>query len=128
MKIIKKGDRRGAWKKQVICTGKGNDYDNAKKGNAPCGATLEITMRDIFMTSNTCYDLSTDYFYTIKCPCCGCLTDLPTNSLPSEVKEFASHRNEKTVDNDKLRFSNENNDVKSEKIDDDYDDEDEYLL
>lgn len=113
MKVIKNGDRRGIWRKEVVCTGKGNSLDNAKRGCVPCGAKLEIGARDIFVTYRE--ELWSDdriYYYTIKCPCCGTLTDLAERQLPEDVKNFALKREEKDVDKDELRFKDE--DVENE--------------
>ena len=111
MKVLKKGSKRGIWKKSVTCTGKGNAQDNAQKGIVACGAKLEIGARDIFRTESHSWPGETEYFYTIECPCCGALTDLNEKELPIEVKVFADKRSEKDVANDKDRFDDEESEM-----------------
>ena len=99
MKIITKNK---PWSMQVECTGKGNDFDNAKKGSLPCNTTLEVNGNDLFQTHSLCsFDNETTYYITFKCPCCGSLTDLTreqVESLPSSVYEYARTRTENDID------------------------------
>ena len=69
MKVIKKGRRQQGWAKEYVCTGKGN-------GGGGCGATLLVEEDDLFRTGHHCYDGSSDYFITFRCPECGVLTDI----------------------------------------------------
>ena len=79
MKVIKEG--RG-FILEVTCTGKGN-------GGGGCGAFLGIEQNDVYITTSSDYTGDVDYFYTIKCPCCGTQTDIPSHKLPSNVKDAA---------------------------------------
>lgn len=69
MKVLKKGREQQGWAKEFTCTGKGN-------GGGGCGATLLVEQRDVFQTSSSHYDGSTDYYNTFKCASCGVLTDI----------------------------------------------------
>lgn len=92
MKIIKRGDGHSPWQLMIVCDGKGNTSDNANKGLSPCYSTLQIEAQDIFTTNSYHYDGSSDMYYTIKCPCCGCLTDISEKKLPYSVQIYASKR------------------------------------
>ena len=87
MKVVKKSEKP-FWSKEVQCTGEGNQYNNGKKGKAPCGAILEVNANDIYITKSYSYDSSVDLYFTIKCPECGCETDIPAKDLPTEIKVF----------------------------------------
>ncbi len=76
MKVIKKGRPYAPWSKQFTCTGSGNN-------SVGCGAVLLVSEEDLYQTSSSSYDGSTDYYTTFCCPCCGAETDV---KLPSEVK------------------------------------------
>src|SRR5437764_762142 len=76
MKVLKPSDLNNTvWKKVVTCTGAGNNQNG-------CGALLEINLTDIFLTGGgpDMSGVGEDYDYTIKCPDCGALTDLPQNT------------------------------------------------
>ena len=87
MKIIKKNDKP-FWTMQLTCSGEGNEVDNGRNKCLPCGSTLEIDANDIFITSHRCIDNSIDYYYSVKCPCCNCVTDLPEGKLPVVVQHY----------------------------------------
>lgn len=95
MKVIKKGraDRIG-WKRELSCTGKGND----EKG---CGALLQVEFHDLYKTYRSYYDGETDTFITFMCPECGTQTDIgwtelgkmrwyhnQIGNMPPEMKEL----------------------------------------
>ena len=84
MKIIKKNDKP-LWTMQVQCTGAGNDSDNGRNKCLPCGSILEIDANDIYVTKHRYIDNSVDYYFSIKCPCCNCVTDIPEGKLPKSV-------------------------------------------
>jgi len=90
MKVIEKGTAKDRWSMEVKCDGKGNDSENAKARVSPCGSRLEFGLTDIFVTTSYCGmdNSSTDYF-TIKCPECGCLTDIPSEKIPAELESYA---------------------------------------
>ena len=99
MKVIKKSDKP-YWTTKVQCTGYGNAFDNGAKGKAPCGSTLEVSANDIYITSSTDYTGDKTYHFTIKCPECGCETDIPSNKLPSDIRSFLEgKKNYKQNDN-----------------------------
>ena len=98
MEIIEVGNKKNAWSMIIKCTGKGNEDDNAEKHKFPCGAKLKINADDIFMTHHYCFDGSVDDYYTIKCPCCGCLTDINKDRLPYDVQAYVEHNNNKNED------------------------------
>lgn len=82
MKVLKKGP---GWSLEQICTGKGN-------GGGGCGATLLVEKNDIYMTSRSFIDGSTDYYYTFRCPCCQVETDIEEKLVPSGVKKLAMEK------------------------------------
>ncbi len=93
MKIVKKNK---PWTIELECTGKGNDNINGANGFLPCNTTLEISGKDVFQTKS--FDMDGCYtYYTFKCPCCGCLTDIDKNLLPDSVKFYAERRTEQDV-------------------------------
>lgn len=69
MKVLKPGRPQKGWSTKSKCTGAGN-------GNGGCGAELLVEEDDLFQTSSSHYDGSTDYYVTFKCPSCGVLTDI----------------------------------------------------
>ena len=87
MKVVKKSDKP-FWSMEVQCTGLGNQCSNGRKGKAPCGSILEINANDIYITKSFSYDRSVDICFTIKCPECGCETDIPAKDLPTDIKSF----------------------------------------
>ena len=76
MKILEKKE---AWGIECICTGNGN-------GGGGCGSKLLVEENDIYVTSNSSYDGSTDYYYTFKCPVCNCETDINESDVPTRIK------------------------------------------
>lgn len=100
MKVVKKSDKP-FWSIEVQCTGAGNQYNNGKKGKAPCGSLLEVNADDIYITKHYSYG-EVDRFYTIKCPECGCETDIPSKNIPAEIRSFLDGK-EKSKTNDEGR-------------------------
>ena len=80
MKVIKKGREQKGWAQQFTCTGKGN------RGGG-CGAILLVEEDDMYFTSSSCYDGSTDYFNTFKCCDCGVETDVSDSKVSARVKD-----------------------------------------
>lgn len=76
MKVIKRGRSQRGWSKEFECTGKGN-------GGGGCGAKLLVSENDLYMTSSSHYDGSTDYYITFCCSCCGVETDI--KDVPSRI-------------------------------------------
>ena len=92
MKVVT--ESKNKWKMKVECTGKGNDIDNARKGNLPCNSMLEIEASDLFVTySGGNYLEAGDIVnYTCECPICHAYTDIPGSKLPNPVKEYVEHK------------------------------------
>jgi hypothetical protein len=78
MKVIRKGRPQKGWAKEFTCTGSGN-------GDGGCDAHLLVEQGDLFRTSSSHYDGTTDHYVTFKCPECGVLTDV--ENVPSNVTE-----------------------------------------
>jgi hypothetical protein len=78
VKVIKKGRAQKGWAKEFTCTGRGN-------GDGGCGALLLVEQADVFQTSSSHYDGSTDYYNTFKCVC-GVLTDI-VGSIPFTARQ-----------------------------------------
>ncbi len=78
MKILKPGRSQKGWTKEFTCTGGGN-------GGGGCGALLLVGQDDIFRTSSSHYDGSTDHYQTFKCPACYVWTDI-TEHLPFLIR------------------------------------------
>jgi transcription elongation factor Elf1 len=81
MKVIKAGRKQTGWAKEFTCTGKGN-------GNGGCGATLLVEAGDLYQTSSSHYDGSTDHYTTFTCGSCGVETDIdcPSHLHPLPTK------------------------------------------
>jgi hypothetical protein len=73
MKVIKQGNPHQAWTRKLTCTGAGN-------GGEGCGAVLEVTFADIYTTTSSWYDGSSESYKTFCCPCCGAETDISTKT------------------------------------------------
>lgn len=69
MQILKPGRKQAGRSKKFTCTGNGN-------GGGGCGALLLVSEHDLYRTSSSHYDGSTDYYTTFCCPQCGCETDI----------------------------------------------------
>jgi hypothetical protein len=78
MKVLKPGDGRKGWSTRRTCTGNGN-------GGGGCGAKLLVEEGDLYQTSSSHYDGSTDYYITFRCPQCRVETDLPDGVVPSSI-------------------------------------------
>lgn len=79
MKVIKKGSGQKGWAKKLTCTGNGN-------GGGGCGAKLLVEQEDVFLTTNSSYDGSIEYYNTFECVECRVKTDI-SDSLPFSPKE-----------------------------------------
>lgn len=69
MKVLKKGRDVKGWSAELKCTGHGN-------GEGGCGSILLVEHSDLFETGRHCYDGSSDYFITFRCPECLVMTDI----------------------------------------------------
>ncbi len=69
MKVLKKGRPQKGWTAEFICSGNGN-------GGGGCGAKLLVSEEDLYETSSSHYDGSTDYYTTFSCCDCGVETDV----------------------------------------------------
>ena len=76
MKILKKGRPQKGWSTEAVCSGSGN-------GGGGCGAKLLVEAADLFRTSSSHYDGSSDSYVTFECSACSVWTDL--KSVPSSV-------------------------------------------
>jgi len=90
MRVLKKGRAQKGWSTETKCTGAGN-------GDGGCGAKLLVEEGDLFQTSSSHYDGSTDYYVTFKCAACGVLTDLDNypngpRDLPTQAKRRGARR------------------------------------
>ena len=77
MKIITPGRQQKGWAKEFSCTGHGN-------GGGGCGAVLLVERNDLYRTSSSHYDGSSEHYVTFRCPSCGVETDVNV-SLPFRV-------------------------------------------
>jgi hypothetical protein len=75
------------WSATITCTGAGNNASG-------CGSVLEIEKADIRYYGGKSGDPATDgtFFYApeaavIRCPSCGCLTDLTEEERPADFKK-----------------------------------------
>lgn len=84
MKVIKEGTGQNGWAKELKCTGKGN-------GAGGCGAVLLVEEGDLFKTSSTARDETTDYI-TFECCSCNVWTDVTDSKIPYRVTENLRHR------------------------------------
>lgn len=82
MKVLKEGP---GWSLKQTCTGKGN-------GGGGCEATLFVEKNDIYMTSRSFIDGSSDYYYTFRCPRCQVETDIEKRLVPSSIQSLALTR------------------------------------
>lgn len=87
MKVLQKGREQKGWATEAVCTGEGN-------GGSGCGARLLVDQGDLFRTSSSHYDGSTDRFVTFRCSECGVETDLENvpggvvQELPTKSRFF----------------------------------------
>lgn len=83
MKIIKPAPNGENWSVEVYCTGYGNDHSG-------CGALLEVLREDLRYYPGVPGDSwgSKDPAVTMKCVCCGALTDLGTEFYPPNHKRL----------------------------------------
>ncbi len=78
---MKKTEKPIGWEIEQICTGYGN-------GNTGCGVTIVVSEENLFATFvDDIRNLKTEYFYTIKCPVCGRLTDIPNYLIPDMIRD-----------------------------------------
>lgn len=92
MEILEKRYTEQIWSAIVECSGKGNSHDNSFHGNIPCGSKLKINLKDLFITTHTSWDGSCSYYYTFKCPCCGCLTDINKSMVPESFQAYINKK------------------------------------
>lgn len=83
MKLIEPGNPQKGWAKQFKCTGNGN-------GGGGCKAKLLVEETDIFRTSRSHYDGSTDHYVTFECSECNVWTDV--EGVPTHIVCAAPHR------------------------------------
>lgn len=79
MKVLKKGRPQRGWSSEFTCTGAGN-------GNGGCGARLLVSEYDLYRTSSSHYDGSTDYYITFSCAECGVETDVNVPVTPKGTR------------------------------------------
>ena len=91
MKIIKKGRPQKGWAQEFECTGKGN-------GGGGCGAVLLVEEGDLYETSSSHYDGSTEYYTTFKCAACGVETDVKVPSNVEPTRRRPRRSNEGGID------------------------------
>lgn len=90
MVILEKGvDKKKTWRLKVKCNGGVAPYINETRGNAPCGAILSVDINDVFV-ANIGYNRG----FRIKCPCCGSITEIPSEKIPSYVAYVARQKDE----------------------------------
>ena len=75
------------WKKEVICSGAGND--NSQIGRNPCGVLITATEEDIILTYRKFWDGEKLDYFSVKCPHCQSITDLDEREIPQIVKDYA---------------------------------------
>lgn len=89
MKVINPGNGQTEWSVECICTGSGN-------GGGGCGALLLVGKSDIYRTSNSFYDGTTEHYNTFRCCQCNVETDLPRNiSVPNSSVQTRNRYSEK---------------------------------
>lgn len=86
MRVISKGRTQSGWSKQYVCTGFGN-------GGGGCGAKLLVSETDLYKTSRTYIDGSSDHYTTFCCCECGVETD--TSDDPPHVRGSQPSRKER---------------------------------
>ena len=82
MKVIEQGP---GWFYETRCTGNGN-------GGGGCNSLLHVEKNDIYTTSRTFIDGSTDYYYTFRCPVCHQETDIKESDVPASIRSMARTR------------------------------------
>lgn len=80
MQVLKKGTGQQGWARKEICTGSGN-------GGQGCGAELLVEEGDIYRTSSSSYDGSSEHYKTFTCSECGVETDM--KNVPYSVGDRA---------------------------------------
>jgi hypothetical protein len=86
MKVLVPGTLK-EFELEVTCTADGN-----KDTGSPCGALLLVNKDDIFITRSSSMGRYEEEYYTICCPDCKSLTDIPERLLPGHIKEEAEKR------------------------------------
>ena len=76
MKVIKEGNNKPKWSRQVECTGDGNPCTDG------CGAVLEVTREDLRYFPGTDSIVIRPNAVIMKCPCCNGITDLDRDDWP----------------------------------------------
>jgi len=92
MKVIEKGRKQKGWAKEHKCTGRGN-------GGGGCGAVLLVEEGDLYRTSNSYLDGSSDHYITFTCSECGVETDIEDyphgpHRLPGKAEWLKLHAKE----------------------------------
>lgn len=93
MKVLEQGP---GWSIKKKCTGRGN-------GGGGCESTLLIEKEDVYVTAHSDYAGDTDYFYTFRCPVCGCETDIEEKDVPRSIQREELERYKRIRKN--LRYS-----------------------
>ena len=75
MKILKEGREQSGWSREMKCTGEGN-------GGGGCGASLLVSVNDMYYTYSHHYDGSSETYITFACPSCGVETDVDDKNTP----------------------------------------------
>jgi hypothetical protein len=83
MKVIEPGNPQKGWAKEYVCTGRGNQ-------GGGCKAKLLVEEADIFRTSSSHYDGSTEHYVTFECCDCNVWTDI--EGVPTQIVKDAPHR------------------------------------
>jgi hypothetical protein len=78
MKVIEPGRKQIGWSRECKCTGNGN-------GGGGCGAVLLVEQPDLYRTTSSHYDGSTDHYVTFTCSECGVQTDI--SHVPGNIKD-----------------------------------------
>lgn len=87
MKVIKPGNGKQTYTRQVMCTGKGNPNTDG------CGAVLEVTREDLRFYNGQRRYIARPDAVVVRCPCCGGITDLEEYDWPSDyhtLEEFTT--------------------------------------
>lgn len=88
MKVIQKGREQTGWSKETKCTGMGNGFGG-------CGAILLVGENDLYRTTHSLHDGTTDHYNTFRCCECGVETDLPDEDVPSHIRRDLKPRGKK---------------------------------
>ena len=98
--LIKKGEPRELWSKEVKCTGEGNAMVNASAKVYPCASTIKIGYADVFATNtkillqgggrDDSYYESRKHTFAFKCGECHSVTNFGAeNEIPNVAQFYA---------------------------------------